>query len=263
VPRIRLPRRLDHGEEASLVEHLDELRSRLFIIIGAVTIGTVVGFVIHSRLIHWLIILLPHNGKGSDGKPLQLTTLSPLENFTTVLWISIYFGVVIALPVVLWQVWAYFIPAVNKDKTKLIKWLAMLAAVLAVGGVAFGYFVVLPHALQFLTNFDDAQFNNILQAKPYLGFCVHVLLAMLLVFELPVFMVALTRLGIMTTDKLRKNRRMGYFACGVVGMAVAPSVDPVTTTLQAVPLFVLFELSIILCAILDRRATRLNPAFDS
>jgi sec-independent protein translocase protein TatC len=258
VPRIRLPRRLDHGEEASLVEHLDELRSRLFIIIGAVTIGTVIGFVIHTRLIHWLIILLPHNGDG-----VKLTTLSPLENFTTVLWISIYFGFVLALPIVMWQIWAYFIPAVNKDKLKLLKYLAALAAALAVGGVAFGYFIVLPHALHFLTNFDSAQFNNILQAKPYLGFCVHVLLAMLLVFELPVFLVALTRLGIMTTDKLRKNRRMGYFACGVVGMAVAPSVDPVTTTLQAVPLFVLFELSILLCAILDRRATRLKPAFDT
>jgi len=258
VPRIRLPRRLDHGEEASLVEHLDELRSRLFIIIGAVTIGTVVGFVIHTRLIHWLIILLPNNVDG-----VKLTTLSPLENFTTVLWISIYFGVALALPIVLWQLWAYFIPAVNRDKTKLIKWLALLAAALALSGVAFGYFIVLPHALKFLTNFDSAQFNNILQAKPYLGFCVHVLLAMLVVFELPVFLVALTRLGIMTTDKLRKNRRMGYFACGVVGMAVAPSVDPVTTTLQAVPLFVLFELSILLCALLDRRATRLNPAFDS
>jgi sec-independent protein translocase protein TatC len=258
VPRIRLPRRLDHGEEASLVEHLDELRSRIFIIIGAVTIGTVVGFVIHSRLIHWLMILLP-----KDRQDQKLTTLSPLENFTTVLWISIYFGVVLALPIVMWQLWAYFIPAVNKDRTKLIKWLALLAAGLAASGVAFGYFIVLPHALKFLTNFDSAQFNNILQAKPYLGFCVHVLLAMLVVFELPVFLVALTRLGIMTTDKLRKNRRMGYFACGVVGMAVAPSVDPVTTTLQAVPLFVLFELSIVLCAFLDRRSTRLNPAFDT
>ncbi len=258
MPRIRLPRRLDHGEEASLVEHLDELRSRLFIIIGAVTIGTVVGFVIHSRLIHWLMLLLP-----KDRQDEKLTTLSPLENFTTVLWISIYFGVAIALPVVLWQIWAYFIPAVNKGKTKLIKWLVLLAACLAASGVAFGYFIVLPHALKFLTDFDSNQFNNILQAKPYLGFCVHVLLAMLIVFELPVFLVALTRLGIMTTASLRKNRRMGYFACGVVGMAVAPSVDPVTTTLQAVPLFVLFELSIILCALLDRRATRLNPAFDT
>ena len=78
------------------------------------------------------------------------------------------------------------------------------------------------------------------------------------------FLVALTRLGIMTTDKLRKNRRIGYFACGVVGMAVAPSVDPVTTTLQAVPLFVLFELSIIAlrdCSTAER--PRLNPALDT
>jgi len=257
VPRIRLPRRLDHGEEASLVEHLDELRQRLFIIIVAVTITTVIGFVIHSRLIHWLIILLP------DDRQQKLTTLSPTENFTTVLWISVYFGVALALPIILWQVWAYFTPAVDVSRVKLIKWLGLLAAVLAAGGVAFGYFIVLPHALKFLLGFDSNQFNNIIQAKPYLGFCVHVLIAMLVVFELPVFIVALTRLGIMTTGKLRKNRRIAYFACGVVGMAVAPSVDPVTTVLQAAPLFVLFELSIVLSAFLDRRATRLNPALEA
>ena len=102
MPRIRLPRRLDHGEEASLVEHLDELRQRLFIIIAAVTIGTVIGFVIDSRLIDWLIILLPE-----DRQDDKLTTLSPLENFTTVLWVSIYFGLALALPIVLWQIWAY------------------------------------------------------------------------------------------------------------------------------------------------------------
>ena len=261
MPRLRLPRRLDHGEEASLVEHLDELRQRLFIIIGAVSVGTVVGFVIHSRLIHWLVLLRP----AVHGKRPPLVTLGPLENFTTVLWISIYFGIAVGLPVILWQIWAYFIPAVQKTRAKLLKWLSALAAVLAVSGVAFGYFVVLPHALAFLTNFDKAQFNNVLQAKPYLSFCIHVLAAMLVVFELPVFMVGLTRLGVITTNRIRKNRRIGYFACGVVGMAVAPSVDPVTTTLQAVPLFVLFELSIILCAFLDRRDRRFktSPALET
>jgi sec-independent protein translocase protein TatC len=256
VPRLRLPRRLDHGEEASLVEHLDELRQRLFIVIGAVIVASVIGFVIHQRLIHWLLLDLPPKYR----HPIYL---SPVEGFTTTLWISVYFGFMLALPIILWQVWAYFIPAVNKDKTKLLKWLAALAAVLAVSGVAFGYFVVLPHALDFLTAYNSDQLTYIPQAKPYLGFCVHVLLAMMIVFELPVFTVALTRLGILTTQKLRKNRRMGYFICGVVGMAVAPSVDPVTTTLQAVPLFVLFEFSIILSAFLDRRATRFNPALET
>jgi sec-independent protein translocase protein TatC len=262
VPRLRLPRRLDHGEEASLVEHLDELRQRLFIVIGAVSVATVVGFVIHTHLIHWLDVLRP---KPKHGPLPPLLTLGPLENFTTVLWISIYFGVAVALPVVLWQVWAYFIPAVEQGRAKLLKWLSGLAALLAVSGVAFGYFIVLPHALKFLTNFDSKQLHNQLQAKPYLSFCIHVLAAMLVVFELPVFMVGLTRLGVLTTAKLRKNRRIGYFACGVVGMAVAPSVDPVTTTLQAVPLFVLYEGSIWLCAFLDRRERRLktSPALET
>ncbi len=256
MPRLRLPRRLEHGEEASLVEHLDELRSRIFIVIGAVAVGTVIGFVIHTHLIHWLVLDLPPQYR-------KLNYFSPAEGFTTTLWISAYFGFFLALPIVLWQIWAYFTPALAQSRMKLIKWLALLAAVLAAAGLAFGYFVVLPHALTFLTGYNAGQLRFVPRAKDYLGFCVHVLAAMMVVFELPVFLVALTRLGIISTDILRKNRRIGYFACGVLGMAVAPSVDPVTTTLQALPLFILFEGSIWICALLDRRAHRFNPALES
>ena len=251
--RLRLPRRLDHGEEASLVEHLEELRGRIFVVIGAISIGAVIGFAIHSHLIRWLEADLPTKYR-------HLYYLSPIEGFTTTLWVAVYFGFALALPIVFWQVWSFFIPAVERTKADLMRWLVGLAWVLAVAGLAFGYFVVLPAALRFLTNYNSQQLHYLPQAKAYLGFCVHVLLAMMIVFELPVFMVGLTRLGIMTTTKLRKNRRIGYFACGVVGMAVAPSVDPVTTTLQAVPLFVLYEGSIWLCALLDRRARRLGHA---
>jgi sec-independent protein translocase protein TatC len=250
-----LPRRLQHGEEATVVEHLGELRTRVFFCLIAIVATTTFTYIFHHRILDWLNRPLPHGEK-----PIAFDVTEP---FLTAFWVSLWAGVLLALPIILWQVWAYFTPAVSVNRVKMIKWLALLATVLAVAGVAFGYFVVLPHALKFLLNFDSSQFNNLVQAKPYLGFCVHVLLAMLIVFELPVFTVALTRLGIMTTDKLRKNRRMGYFACGVVGMAVAPSVDPVTTVLQAVPLFVLFEASILLCAFLDRRAHRLNPALEA
>jgi sec-independent protein translocase protein TatC len=254
VPRPRLPRRLEHGEEASLVEHLDELRQRLFVVIGALAVGTVIGFVIHSRLIQWLELDLPASHRN------HLTTFGPIEAFTTTLWISIYFGFALAFPVILWQVWSFFIPAIEKSRTNLLRWLGALASALAAAGIAFGYFVVLPAALRFLTHYDSKQLHYIPRAKDYLGFCVHVLIAMMVVFELPVFLVGLTRLGIMTTDKLRKNRRMGYFLSAVVAMAVAPSVDPVTTTLQALPLLFLFEGSIWLCAFLDRRARRLQTA---
>jgi sec-independent protein translocase protein TatC len=253
VPRLKLPRRLDHGEEASLVEHLEELRGRIFVVIGAISIGAVVGFAIHSHLIRWLSWELPKKNR-------HLFYTNPIQGFTTTLWLAIYFGVALALPIIFWQLWSFFIPAVERSKAQLMRWLVGLAWVLAVAGLAFGYFVVLPAALRFLTNYDKKQLHPLLIARDYLGFCVHVLLAMMIVFELPVFLVGLTRLGIITTQKLRKNRRMGYFACGVVGMAVAPSVDPVTTTLQAVPLFVLFEGSIWLCAFLDRRARRLGAA---
>jgi sec-independent protein translocase protein TatC len=247
VPRLRVPRRLEHGEEASLVEHLEELRQRLFFVIGTVVIGTVIGFSIHSHLIRWLERPLPPDLRG------DLTTFGPVEAFTTTLWLAAYFGFALALPIIIWQAWSFFIPAVDRAKAQLLRWLGALAGVLAVGGLAFGYFVVLPAALKFLTGYDHKQLNYIPRAKDYLGFCVHVLLAMMVVFELPVFLVGLTRLKILTTAKLKKNRRMGYFLCGVVGMAVAPSVDPVTTTLQAVPLFVLFEGSIWLSALLERR----------
>ena len=144
-----------------------------------------------------------------------------------------------------------------------MRWLILLAWVLAIGGLSFGYFLVLPAALKFLTGYNSHDLHYIPIAKNYLGFCVHVLIAMTIVFELPVFMVGLTRLGILTTTKIRQNRRIGYFACGVAGMAVAPSVDPVTTVLQAVPLFVLFEGSIWLCAFLDRRERKSAEAAAS
>ena len=253
VPRLRLPRRLDHGEEASLVEHLDELRSRLFICLGALLVGAIVGFVIHTELIRWLELTLPEQYRH------RLTVLSPFEAFTTTLWISIYFGVIVALPVLLWQAWAFFIPAVDVGHARLMKWFVVFGSALALVGIAFGYIVVLPAALHFLTGFDSAQLHYIPQAKPFLSFCVNILLAMAIVFELPIFIVGLTTLGIVSTQSLRKNRRMGYFICTVVGLCL-PGVDFVSTLFEVAPLWILFEGSIWLAVLLERRSTRIKTA---
>jgi sec-independent protein translocase protein TatC len=248
----RLPRRLDHGEEASLVEHLDELRSRIFVCLGALAVGVVVGFVFHSRLIHWLELTLPANHR-------NLYTFSPGESFMTSLWISIYFGFIVALPIILWQAWAFFVPAFDQAHAGLMKWFVLLASILAAAGTVFGYFVALPAALHFLTNYNADQLHYLPQAKPFLTFCTHVLLAMALVFELPLFVVGLTRMGILTTDRLRRNRRIGYFLVACIGVAL-PGIDPVTTIIETLPLAILYELSIWLSVILDRRATRIKTA---
>jgi sec-independent protein translocase protein TatC len=246
LPRPRLPRRLDHGEEASLVEHLEELRSRLFICIAAVVVGAVAGFVLHSRLIHWLELPLPKQFRG------HLIVLTPLESFTTILWISIYFGVIASLPILLWQAWSFFIPAVSDVHQRAMRWFSLFGTILAFIGIAFGYKIVLPQALHFLTNFDKTQFHYTPRAKDYLSFCVNILLAMALVFEMPMFILGLTQLGILPTETLRKNRRTGYFACTVLGLCL-PGVDLISTFFEVAPLWLLFEGSIWLAVLVERR----------
>jgi sec-independent protein translocase protein TatC len=253
VPRLRLPRRLDHGEEASLVEHLEELRSRLFVCIGALVVGAVVGFAIHHQLIHVLERTLPK--KYQD----QLVVFSPLEAFTTTIWISIWFAVVATLPILLWQAWSFFAPAVGDSHSTLMRWLVVGATICAVGGMVFGYFVVLPNAERFLTNFDHSQLKYLPRAKDFLSFCINMLMAMALVFELPVFVLGLTQLGVLPTSKLRKNRRIGYFICTTLGLCL-PGVDLVSTFFEVVPLLVLFEASIWLAVFVERRTGRVKAA---
>jgi sec-independent protein translocase protein TatC len=249
---VLLPRRLSHGDEATLVEHLEELRTRLFVCIGALFAGAIVGFVFHHRIIHWLVLDLPHQHR-------QLLTLSPGEPFITSMWVSIYAGFLLAIPVILWQIWGFLIPAFDPGHERMLRWLVLLATVLLVAGVTFGYFFALPSATSFLTNYDNSIYDIQIRAKDYLSFAVKVLIGMAIVFELPIFVIGLTRLGVLSTSTLRSKRRIGYFIVACVAVAL-PGVDPVTTTFEAIPLAILYELSIWLSVLLDRRAARARAA---
>jgi sec-independent protein translocase protein TatC len=126
-------------------------------------------------------------------------------------------------------------------------------------GLVFGYFVTLPAAEHFLTNYDNQIYNVQIQARPFISFATQVMVAMGIVFELPLFVVGLTRMGIIKTDYLRKNRRLCYFVVACIGVAL-PGVDPITTTVETVPLALLFEGSIWLSVLLDRRSQRMRAA---
>jgi sec-independent protein translocase protein TatC len=245
---VLLPRRLNHGDEATLVEHLEELRQRMFVCLGALIAGAIVGFIFHHRIIHWLILALPHQHR-------QLLTLSPGEPFITSMWVSVYAGFLLALPVILWQLWGFFIPAFDPEHERMLKYFVVLATGLMVAGVAFGYFLALPSATSFLTNYDNSIYDIQIRAKDYLSFAVKVLIGMAIVFELPIFVIGLTRLGVLSTQTLRSKRRIGYFIVACVAVAL-PGVDPITTTFEAIPLAILYELSIWLAVLLDRRAER-------
>jgi sec-independent protein translocase protein TatC len=247
-----LPRRLSHAEEATLVEHLDELRTRIFVCLGALTIGFAIAFVFRGHLLHWLNAPLPDDRK----KPI---TLSVAEPFLTSMKVSLLAGLAVALPVVLWQLWSFLAPAVEPHAERIVLLFVLLATFLLVGGIAFAYWVVLPQAVHFLTNFDDQYYNSQLRARDYYGFVLTVLIAVGLVFELPIFMLALVRLDVISTATLRRNRRLGYFIVAIVAVLL-PGIDPVTTTFEMVPLIALYELSIWLAVLVERRSPRMEAA---
>jgi len=242
----RLPRRLGHTEEATLVEHLDELRSRIIVCLLAVGAAFIVAYVFHADLIHWLERALPEKHR-------HLLTLGVAEPFLTSIWVSIWAGFLIAMPVVLWQLWSFLAPAFEAHTQRLVAYFVLLSTVLLAFGLTFGYFVALPAAVHFLTNYDNTLFNVQIRARDYITFSMTVLLAVALVFELPIFVLALVRLGVLTTQQLRSNRRLGYFIVAVVGVLL-PGIDPVTTAVETIPLWILYEFSIWLSVFIERRA---------
>jgi sec-independent protein translocase protein TatC len=241
----RLPRRLRHGEEATLVEHLGELRGRLIISLGAIAVAFAVTYAFHGHLLDWLNRPLPQNLR----KP---ATFSPIEPFTTSVWVSLWAALLLALPVVLWQLWAFLAPAIEEHRQRSIALVVLFATALGLGGVAFGYWVVLPPAIHFLTNYDSSHFHILVRARDYYRFVTFVLLGVALAFEVPVFVLALVRLRILTAAQLRSTWRMGVFAMTVIGVLL-PGVDPVSTILAVIPLVSLYVLSIGLASFLEPR----------
>jgi sec-independent protein translocase protein TatC len=241
----KLPRRLSHGEEATLVEHLGELRARIVISLIAIAVGFIAAYVVHGHLVRWLEDALPSNHR-------KLTTLSPAEPFLTSMWISLYAGFLLALPVVLYQLWSFFAPAFAQHTQRVVVGLAAFAAFLAAGGLAFGYFVALPAAVHFLTNYDSHLYAIQIRARDYLSFAAVVLFAVTIVFETPIVILGLVRIGVLSSAKLRRNRRIGYVTMAAIAVAL-PGVDPITTTMEMVPLMLLFEGSIWLSVLLERR----------
>ena len=242
---MKLPRRLGHSEEATLVEHLDELRTRIIIALGALVVTTAIAYVFHPRIVHWLERPLPEERR-------HLITFGVVEPFMTSFKISVFVGIGLALPILLWQLWSFLAPAFEESSQRIVATYVAFATGLLVAGVAFGYYVVLPKALQFLTHYDESLYNIQIRARDYFSFTLLVLAGVGLVFELPIFVLALVRLGILSTRTLRRNRRLGYFVVAVVAVLL-PGIDPFTTTLEMIPLVVLYEGSIWLAVLMERR----------
>ncbi|HWX74302.1 MAG TPA: twin-arginine translocase subunit TatC [Solirubrobacteraceae bacterium] len=309
--------KLRHDARVSVVEHLDELRTRL--IVSFVAIGVAFGVCMWQN--HALLRLLDRplsrqtqrqiaSGEGplgatytvqqstralatqlqavvgtlerpgsgaSDPARASLRALDPQlraasarlavpaqgdkpvtlgigEPFTTTLGVVLLFAIVLALPLVLYELYGFVLPAFSPAQQRAATPLMLAIPFLFIAGVAFGYFVVLPAAVRFLQNFNSSQFNVLVQASQYYHFAGVTLLAMGLLFQVPVAVLAATRAEVVSVAQLRRNRRYALLACGALA-AFLPG-DAITLVLEATPLYLLFELSLLVASLAERRARR-------
>jgi sec-independent protein translocase protein TatC len=240
----RLPRRLEHDESVTVVEHLDEFRSRLLISLAAVAVAFAVAYIFQHAILEWLAGPLPGDRK--------LVTFGVTEPFFTTIKVVLISAIALALPVLLWQMWSFLAPAFEEHAQRIVAVFVAIASALFACGVAFGYYVILPRALNFLTTYNDDLFQIEVRASYYYSFVAYSLLAIGLIFNLPIFMLALVRLGVLTSATIRRNRRIGI-ALVVIGAALLPTVDPVSLLFETVPLLLLFELSIWASVFFERR----------
>jgi Tat protein translocase TatC len=237
-------RAVSHEERLTLVEHLDELRTRIVVCLAAFGVALALCFWQN----HLLLEIASHPLPAGHHK---LLTFGVAEPFTTTLTVSAYGALVLSLPVLIYQLYAFVLPAFKPAERQIALPLLLLAPLLFLAGVAFAYFVVMPAAVKFLLGFNSGQFNVQVRARDYYSFFSTTMLAGGLVFQLPMAILAVTRLGIVSVAQLRSNRRYAYFGIAVLAAAL-PGVDPVSMLLEMVPLLVLYELSILLARAFGR-----------
>jgi sec-independent protein translocase protein TatC len=187
--------------------------------------------------------------------PKRPVTLGVGEPFTATVRVAAYAALLISLPILLYQAYAFLLPAFSPRERQVALPLMLMVPFLFLGGVVFAYFLVLPAAVNFLQNFNDDNYDILLQARDYYKFAVMVLGIMGLLFQMPIGILAVTRLGIISTRQLRANRRYAILVIAIVAMFM-PGQDPVTMLFMMAPLLVLYEVSILMATLLDRRAER-------
>jgi sec-independent protein translocase protein TatC len=306
-------RPIGHDDRLSIVDHLDELRSRLIVCMVALLVAFGVCFWQNHALLNLLNKALPHNSsvttqQGLGAVPSQsareraaflneatafrtlaaspgmsqqasqaylqaataitqaaqaLPTSAPVkerpitigvgEPFTTTLTVAAYFALLFSLPILIYEGYAFVIPALNSNERRAALPLMAAAPMLFLGGVVFSYLIILPPAVHFLQGYNHQEFDVLVQAKAYYAFEILTMLMIGLAFQLPLGLLALQQIGVINSRTLTKNWRYATVIIAVIAAAM-PGADPVTTGLETLPLVILFLASIVMLKIADRRA---------
>ena len=243
--------------EMPFLDHLEELRWRIIWSLAAIIVGVGVGvvLVIKFNLLTWLQGPIMPYLKGH-----RLMNTHPGGGFSIMLSTSIMIGVVMALPVVLYQAWLFHAPALHRHEKKVVLPVIIGAVFLFVCGAALAWYFVLPMTLRFLTSMGDEAFDQMISATEYFGFATSLVLAMGAVFELPIVILALSALGLVTPKLLARFRRHALIGSYVAAAFITPGDAFFTSVILTVPLYLLYELSIVLSWLVFRKRQQADAA---
>ena len=244
-PREPDPVALTAEDRLTLLEHLDELRKRLFVCLIAATVGVLVAALFNSFMFEALLYPLRQVANLPESAT-KITTFSPAEPFMVSLKVWVVGGLILAAPVIIYELWAFVAPAFTASEKKYFYPVVFATTILFFLGVALAYFLVLPRGLSFLLTFSSGFFNVQLRASDYFTFMALFILAFGVVFELPVVLVLLAKVGVIDDKFLRKNRRWAVLVMAFAAAVITPSQDAFSMLAMFVPLFVLYEVSIVI-----------------
>jgi sec-independent protein translocase protein TatC len=244
--------------EMPFLDHLEELRWRMITALVAVAVGTGIGFFLVTQFDVLGLLVDPIQPYLGDDK---LKYLSPLDPFFITLQLALMTGVLLAFPIIVHQAWAFFSPALTPSERRTIVPSLYFGLVLFVGGMAVAYFFVIPLALGFSMGFQQDSLEQSIIVGAYLAVVIRLMLAFGIVFELPVVILILSLLGIVTPEFLTKNRRFAFAGITVLACLLTPG-DVNSSIMMMVPLFVLYEVSIVLSRIVVRRRAAATAALS-
>jgi len=229
--------------EMSFLDHLEELRWRLIYAAIGIVIGAIVAWIFIDPLVD-VILLKPARDAGAE-----LQNLRPFGQLFLFVQVAIIIGVVVSLPNLFYQLWKFISPALKKNERKYILSIVIFSSLCFLAGIAFAYFVMLPLAMKFAAQFGSEAIKNEFAIDEYMSIIISVMLAAGCVFELPMVSFFLSKLGILTPAFMKKYRRHAIVIILVLAAILTPGADPVSQVILAVPLVLLYELSIFISKI--------------
>ncbi len=238
----------DHSQvagevEMSFLDHLEELRWRLIYALIGVVVGTIIAWIFIDPLVYY-VLLKPARDSGAD-----LQNLKPFGQLFLFMQVAIAVGIIISIPNIFYQLWRFIAPALKQNERKYIFSIVLFTSICFLTGIAFAYFVMLPLTLKFAAQFGVEEIKNQFSIDEYMSIIISVMLAAGCIFELPMLSFFLSKLGILTPAFMKKFRKHAIVTIMILAAFLTPGTDPVSQVMLAIPLVLLYEISIFISKI--------------